>query len=285
MEDGLKYTEEAELSRYLFYSGISDFIVFVEDKDKEYEYETIFERLFNDKYENICILSGHGKNGVKKAFEEFGEVDKNNPSHMIFYIVDGDFDKYIHQDEMIHSEHFIYLDQYNIENYLIDEQAVVKFVKGKTAKLDKEVKRLVNFHYWEETIVSQAKKLFLLYCAVQKTMPTEPNVARNAYRFIDSKTGFENNNGYLDYYNHIITKKADIDKDVREVKTIYENINGDNYFGLICGKFLLTSLFVYLQGKTKKHFSMNELRWYLISEFDVSKLNFIKNRIIRAYSV
>lgn len=285
MDDGLKYTEEAELSRYLFYSDVSDLIVFVEDKDKEYEYETIFERLFNGKYENISILSGHGKSGVKKAFEEFGEVDKKNSSHMIFYIVDGDFDKYIHQEEMIHNEHFIYLDQYNIENYLIDEQAVVKFAKGKLAKLDKEVKKLINFNYWEETIVSQAKKLFLLYCAVQKAMPTEPNVARNAYKFIDSKTGFENNNGYMDYYNHIITQKADIDKDVREVKIIYESINGDNYFGLICGKFLLTSLFVYLQGKIKKHFSMNELRWYLISEFDVSKLNFIKNRINRAYSV
>lgn len=285
MDDGLNYTEEAELSRYLFYSDISDLIIFVEDKDKEYEYETIFERLLDDNYENITVLSGNGKIGVKRAFEEFGEVNKNNPSHMIFYIVDGDFDKYIHQGEIIYNDHFIYLNQYNIENYLIDEQAVLKFAKGKIGKLKKEVEKAIDFSYWKDTIVNQSKKLFLLYCAVQKTIPTEPNVARNAYKFIDSKTGFENSNGYIDYYNCIIVKNPDIDKDVNEIKTIYESINGDDYFGFICGKFLLTSLFVYLQGKTKNHFSMKEFKWYLISEFDVSKLDFIKSRINKAYSV
>ena len=48
MEDGLQFSEEAELNRYLFYSDLNEINFFVEDKDKEYEYETIFLRLFKE---------------------------------------------------------------------------------------------------------------------------------------------------------------------------------------------------------------------------------------------
>mgnify|MGYP000869244540 FL=1 len=39
MDDELRYTDEAELNRYLFYGDINEVNFFVEDKNKEYEYE------------------------------------------------------------------------------------------------------------------------------------------------------------------------------------------------------------------------------------------------------
>lgn len=283
MDDELWYTDEAELNRYLFYSDLNEINFFVEDKNKEYEYETILKKLFKGKYKIASIITANGKLGVKQAFWEFGEKSNDYIVRNNIYIVDGDFDKYIHSEDMIDNDHFIYLKKYNIENYFIDEKAVIKFAKGKLHVLDKDVKLIINFEYWKDTIVEQAKRLFLLYCAVQNVLPAEANVARSEYLFIDDKTGFERQDGYKSYYDYIVTLKSDIDLDIERIKISYEAINGTDYFGFICGKFLLVSLYVYLRSKTKINFTKDELRWTLICDFDVSSLNFIKERVDSIY--
>ena len=86
-------------------------------EDKEYEYETIFARLFGEHYRISSIIAAGGKLGVKEAFQEFGEFDKNDSNKVNVFIVDGDFDRYIRSEEMIVNPHFIYLKYYNVENY------------------------------------------------------------------------------------------------------------------------------------------------------------------------
>lgn len=237
MADELWYTVEAELNRYLFYSDLNEINFFVEDKNKEYEYETILKKLFKGKYKIASIITANGKLGVKQEFWEFGEKSNDYIVRNNIYIVDGDFDKYIHSEDMIDNDHFIYLKKYNIENYFIDEKAVIKFAKGKLHVLDKDVKLIINFGYWKDTIVEQAKRLFLLYCAVQNVLPAEANVARSEYLFIDDKTRFERQDGYKSYYDYIVTLKSDIDLDIERIKISYEAINGTNYLVLYVGNF------------------------------------------------
>ena len=248
MSDELVFSEQAELNRYLFYSDVNDINIFVEDKDKEYEYETILTRLFSDEYHISSIFALGGKPEVIKAFGELGEFDSNSPDKINLYIVDGDFDRYLRSDEMIVNPHFVYLHYYNIENYLIDESAVVCFAKGKLHRLQNEVQKMINFDFWKKTIVNQAGKLFLLYCAVQAQIPQEPNVSRSEYLFIDDKTGFEKPDAYNKYYRHVSSLVPNLSHEINRIKEKYEHINGDDYFGLICGKFLLVSLYVYLRG-------------------------------------
>ena len=45
----LEYSNEALLSRVLFLSYENDINIFVEDIKKEFEYEELFERLFDDR--------------------------------------------------------------------------------------------------------------------------------------------------------------------------------------------------------------------------------------------
>lgn len=279
MSDELNFSNEAELNRYLFFSDLNDISFFVEDKDKEYEYETILSRLFGDKYRIAAIISAGGKQGVKAAFDEFGECDKYDSNRKNVYIVDGDFDRYVCPEEMIENPNFLYLKYYNIENYFIDKSAVLKFAKGKLHLLDKDVKTKVQYDVWKNTIVDQSKKLFLLYCAVQRKLPGVPNVARKEYLFIDDKTGFEKADAYKNYYDYIVEMDEQILTEVEIVKRKYEEINGPNYYGLICGKFLLISLFVYLKGICKCNFSKDELRWSLITDFDISSLKYIRERV------
>lgn len=279
MADDLSFSAEAELNRYLFFSDFNDINFFVEDKDKEYEYETLFSRLFGGKYQIAAIFAVGGKPGVRRAYEEFGEFYENDVKKKNVYIVDGDFDRYVHCEEMIENLHFIYLKYYNIENYFIDKGAVLKFAKGKLHLLDKDVMEKVKYEEWREKIIEQAKKLFLLYCAVQSKLPEEPNVARTEYLFIDDKTGFERANAYNEYYDHICAKEPNIMKVVEDVRRKYEDINGKDYYGLICGKFLLTSLYVYLRGMCKGNFSKDDMRWALLNECDMAALDYLKERV------
>lgn len=277
MEGELFFSEQAELNRYLFFSDLNDINFFVEDK--EYEYETIFDRLFGGRYHISSIIAAGGKQGVKEAFQEFGEFDKSNPDKVNVFIVDGDFDRYIRSEEMIDNPHFIYLRYYNVENYFIDKNATLKFAKGKLHLMDKEVREKIRYEEWRERIVTQAQKLFLLYCAVQRKLPGEPNVARKEYLFIDDKSGFERTGAYKAYCDYILEKDPDILLEVEDIKSKYEEINGEDYYGLICGKFLLTSLYVYLKGICKGTFTKDDLRWALLSEFDTISLKFIREQV------
>ena len=61
-EFDLSFSDEALLSRALFYTSNSTITIFVEDENKEFEYEEIFEKLFSDCQINIdCIFPSGGK--------------------------------------------------------------------------------------------------------------------------------------------------------------------------------------------------------------------------------
>ena len=71
-----------------------------------------------------------------------------------------------------------------------------------------------------------------------------------------------------------------------EIKSSYEAIYGDSYFELICGKFLLWSLYSYLESKlTRKNMDYKVLEWDLIRNFDINKLLYLKDKIVYAISL
>lgn len=277
-EESLEYSFDASLNRALFYSEFNDINIYVEDINKEYEYETVFKRLLGDEYRISSIFCMGGKIGVIKAFEE---NKKQNINDLNFYIVDGDFDRYIFPEEMIKDSHFIYLDTYNIENYYIDEEACYKFSKGKLKLIDDKVRKIINFDNWLNTIITQSSKLFLSYCFLKKYYPDIPSVSRKHCEFIDSKTGFERtDDAYNRYFeNVIINADSDAMSKINDIDRDYKVINGDNYFNLICGKFLLCSLGYYLRSKINKRIDNDDLKWYLIENFDIKKLDYIKEAI------
>ena len=104
----------------------SEIVVFVEDINKEYFYEKIFDRLF---YNENMLLKPIGLGGKDKVISRFNE-NKEKGENDYFYLVDGDFDRYI-GIELIKDDRFIYLEAYNIENYIIDENVVYDFLTGR----------------------------------------------------------------------------------------------------------------------------------------------------------
>lgn len=275
---GLGYSDNALLSRYFFYKDINDINIFVEDKDKEYEYETIFERMFESKYCIKSIIAVGGKLNLEKAYNKYGKYDKENRSKINVYIADGDFDRII-DIKMIDDQNFIYLESYNIENYFIDKKAAYLFAKGKLKRNDEEVKEMVDFDKWKEKIVEQSFKLFLLYSAIKKYHPSTPSVSRNEYLFINQKDGFETPGAYDKLYLEISGIITDLDDKLEKIKEKYYNIYRGENSNIICGKFLQTSLYEHIRNLSRKTFTKDDFRWHLLCNFDINKLGYVKNRI------
>ena len=275
--DDLRFTSDGETNRLLLYQGFNTINITVEDDGCSFFYETIFKRLLGNRFRFHSIFPADGKINVKARFEELGTATNGIPN---IYLVDGDFDRYIEPEKMIKNNHFIYLKTYNIENYLIDEAACIETIKCDMRKLDKEIHDIIKFDDWKNKIVSQATPLFLAYCFLKKNYPTVKNVSRSSFLFLDSKTGFRReDNKYHDFYNEIIKSYPEAKDEIKEIQATYEKINGNNYFNLICGKFLLDSLRTYIYNFTKKTIPADTFKYNLATRFDVKTLNYIKNQI------
>lgn len=278
----LRYSDEGCATRYLYYKDYQDINIFIEDQDKEYEYEILFSSLLPNLEFKTLFASG-GKPAMKELYNEFGIVDVDNTNHPNIYIVDGDFDRIIFPDKMIVNDHFIYLDAYNIESYLFNEKACVKFAMGHLHLPYDKTKITINYQQWYSSIISQASELFFIYCNLQANHPSVKNIGNGPYIFIDNNTGLERV-GALSQYKKKLLDENNIDIDAEteqivEIKNNYRDIYGNDYWHLICGKFVLTSLMNYLASKRVKPIKENDLRWWLINNIALEPLDYLKHKI------
>ncbi len=273
----LSYSLDARATEYLFFCGINDVNIFVEDAEKEYEYETIFKRLLGEKYQVNKIFGVGGKVRLQECFREFGICDSDNVKNV--YLADGDFDRYVCPDEMIDSPNFIYLETYNIENYFIDKKACESYVKGQLRCSDSKVEAKVDFENWKTIIVNQAGKLFFYYCFVKKEYPMEKSVSRPPYLFINQEDGFEKPGAFDCYKRQILSLDSSAETKVQLIQDLYHKTNTDD-FNLICGKFLFESLYCHVRAITKHNFKKDDFRWHLICNFDTAELKYVRDRIL-----
>lgn len=279
VQEDLRYSEEGENTRAMFFQGFNDINIFIEDKNKEYEYEYIFRKLLGTNWRITAVFSANGKQGVKERYTQYGAV-KDGVKNV--YIVDGDFERYVCPSEMIQAPCFIYLKAYNIESHLIDQDAVIYFVQGKKRTFYEETKALVDFDTWKQKIVNQAKELFVLYCYVQYRRLGIENVGRSPHLFLD-ENGFERLGAYETYRTQIECCEIIDEEILKEIRQRYYRINGEDYYCLICGKFLFTSLFLYLRHKTQIGINKDDLRWALIKDFNTSCMEYVKESILALY--
>lgn len=278
----LSYSNDGCATRYLYFKDFQDVNIFIEDQDKEYEYEALFAALLPQMKFKTIFASG-GKTAMKELYAEFGTIDVGNPNHPNIYIVDGDFDRIIFSGGMITNDHFIYLDAYNIESYLFNEDSCVKFAIGKLHLPYDEVKQRLDYHQWYSSIISQASELFFIYCHLQANHPSIKNVGNGPYIFIDRATGLEREGALSSYKRQLLDENnIDIDLEIEQIEAIksnYRAVYGDDYWHLICGKFVLTSLLNHLFSKKVKPICEDDLRWWLINNIAVEPLNYLSERI------
>ena len=298
---------------------------------EEYFYEKIFDRLFDNENMLLKPIGLGGKNKVISRFNENKEKGEND----YFYLVDGDFDRYI-GIELIEDDRFIYLEAYNIESYIIDENVVYNFLTGRLKKTKSEVRDLFDFNKWKQKIVDESKKLFLCYAfilsylnniedsdiiidkrynAKGNSFLSIENVSRSPFKFLNDKTGYEQVGRFDEYYQEVILRlhidngyKISVNKEIIKCTKIlksysdydktqrvynssicsisekYESINGEDYYNLICGKFLISSLKSCIKNLLSREKLMTNIydqdfENQLASYCDIDKLSYVKDKI------
>lgn len=275
MEDFFEYTSNGLLNRVMFLSSANEINIFVEDRDKEYEYQNIFERLFGDEITVKKIFAVGGKLEVEKAYREYGDVYDNKKN---FYIVDGDFDLLL-EKTMIDKPNYIYLQRYNIESYYVDKNAILSFMAGKMKKVKEEVDSEICYDDWREDTYSKLERLFLNYAVAQKELLEETNVGISEYTYLDEQ-GLISIKKVNDYESRLKERIDGYNLKLNMCKKRYEDVLNSDPTRLICGKYILCSLAQYLRKKTGKTFGTDDFKYYILSIFDVSCLNFVKERIM-----
>lgn len=185
---------------------------------------------------------------------------------------------------MIENPNYIYLEKYNIESYYIDEKAVLRFMAGKMKKTQKSVSQVIKYSSWESVVYEAMKELFINYMIAQATFPDEKNVGLPEHSFFhkDGYANYDKINGYID------TLKKKI-PDYEEKYSIYnkrfEEILLGDITRLVCGKYLLASLSNYLRDVAKVKFKEEDFVNFLISAFNIKKLDFVKKRIVKIMGI
>lgn len=273
-EYDLIYSEDALLARALYLISETEFNIFVEDKNKEFEYEEIFERLFPSEVKINCIFPTGGKIKLKEAYSLFGN---SNQYGKCFFIADGDFDLALEKD-MIIANNFIYLKRYNIESYLLHKDTVLHYMRPKLKKTISETEEILGYDNWLCTVTPFFEKLFALHCLVQKHYLEVENVARGIERFLNNK-GYPNENMFDTYKQEISNYVFDIDTEIEQMLSSLKEVYGSELGSFVCGKCYISSLKLLLNSKIKKKIGYDELKATLISGFDISQLSYVKEKL------
>lgn len=275
-EFDLNYSDEALLSRVLYLASSTELNIFVEDTGKEYEYEEIFERLLpNEIHINLIFPTG-GKLKLEEAYSLFGKSDQYGKC---FFIADGDFDIALGRKQ-INAPNFIYLKRYNIESYLLDKSAVIKFMRPKLKKTMSETEKIIEFDNWEREITPYFKRVFALHFLVQINEIFEiENVGKKPSFFITNK-GLPNKNNFQIYLNEIENHIPNVSNDIYNTINTLESIYGTESTCFICGKYYLDSLARYLSSKLdRKKVGSEELKTFLISNFNVKSIEYVRDKL------
>ena len=271
----LVYSDEALLNRALYLASPTKINIFVEDDGKEYRYEEIFERLLSDGVKISCIFPTGGKQKLEEAYGLFGKSKENGKC---FFIADGDFDKALKR-EQVNAPNFVYLKKYNIESYLIQESCIAKFMRPKLRKQINETINIINYKNWESIIAPFFKTIFALHFIVQNEGLGIKNVDRKSPFFITSK-GLPNKENLDRYIKEIEVSFPNVEKEISSTIEKLEYIYGTDSTNFVCGKYYIESLARYLSSKLSKgKVGYDELERFLVSNFDIESLAYIRDRL------
>lgn len=281
MKDCLEYSKEGLLNVDIFFDNAINF--YVEDSGKEYRYQTILEELFDVKIETVFALGC--KNNLKQKFRQLEQESNLNNS---FFIADLDFD-YILKKDLINNEHFIYLEKYEIENYILEEKALIKFLKNQLCCLNSIAEKKLNYSVWFKEISEKLYELFILYLIVQYKSLNIDNTNQNANIYFDEE-GNVNIKKIDEYYkqvdNLLKERGYNMNEMIKKMKKLVLEEYSNDFSKIIKGKYILIGIRKYLSNiikkETNKKQNVNDkhLEDFLYDFFDKKSLSFIKEKVI-----
>jgi len=280
----LERSEKGKKAKSLFFTQFNDIDIYVEDKSKGTRklYREIFTRAMAGRYRIETVFPLGNKLTVLKQCEE----DQQIGGRLRLYIVDADLDL-LNGSNPKELKRLFVLNRYCIENYLVDEQAIVSVINEEDLeKQAPEIKSEFDFGYWVRSNEHELFELFVLYALAKKVCPEFPTVSYSVSKLVSS------NHGIVDFAK-VEERKNEVKKSLLEI--VDSNLLRDQcrdalnmtcqHFGdklrYISGKdYLLPLILMRMRWITKLRADNEVIKLRLSMRCDVSDLSMACNHIV-----
>jgi len=285
--------EESKSARSVLLEDFNDIDVYVEDTAVESKkiYKEILNRIFKDQYSIDDVIP---VGSCSKVIAEWVKHKKNADDRPKVFIIDGDF---IHFNKNLcsiipeefkddHQGLFV-LPRYCIENYLIDENALIEIVHDEEAVDEREdIKRKIDFEGWIQANESLLKDLFIVYSICLENNVPEKTISYKVTNFVNTTDGCVNDvliNGRIDHLKEkIILKNSELNID-EEIEKRDNYISGKENILLryITGK---NYLFPLVKQRISSQYNLSvsqiSLKIRLAKKCDLSELDNLNKSIM-----
>jgi hypothetical protein len=235
----------------IFYNDFNEVNFYVEDEDQENLDEEILRKVLPQvKFKKIFPLGGKSSVLKHAANKDNESLDKK-----CIYIVDKDFDDFL--DKVEQDERLFYLERYCVENYLLEEQAIVNvLIETYPKKKAVDIQNQLNLPNFFAETSSALTSLFTYFLCAQKLelgikncdcKPEEYSAPAKNWCIDSIKVAL--------YWDQVQLEATHQHK----TQLLMESINdfkcyvneATNYNKLISGKFLIALLFHYVKNNYK----------------------------------
>lgn len=259
----------------------SDIVIYTEDNDEcHLFYKTLFDRIGLDMGLKIVTQQLGSCDDVQQSCDE-----DEDDSYAKLYLVDGDL--FLMYEPKKEKKNFFPLDRYCIENFLLDQNAIVELAYANNGTKGKEI--LKDELCYEEIMSCIAQKMLPIYCrnAVLKCVKDRNKFKGWGY--------FYDNKNKCFFQEKIEIEKEELEKEItNEVKNSEIAIhmihvmeeehphNVENALRYLSGKDCLLS---YLQSqicfKTQTNIGMDRaaIKLLLAKECDLNSFSALRNKI------
>lgn len=282
------FSQRSIIAKALLYSPYNSFTLFVEDQTLEHLYLVIMKRMFPHLSFRRVFPVG-GKDSILKTYQAMKQKADELP-HKHFFIADLDLDPYLNLP-LINDSNVIYLEEYCIENYFIEERAFMEAMKWKLKEVTEEIISRVRFNEWEEGTVNLFFKLHVFFIICRKYNLGD-NVSISPYHFLENK-GYLPDEFKIDKYRLDLLKKycdeghgneADFNEQIEEITELVVRETNNKLKVSISGKYLLAGLCRFATHLSPKAVDNDLLLGHLVEHFDIESLSFVRERIIKEIS-
>ncbi|MGO4266140.1 MULTISPECIES: DUF4435 domain-containing protein [unclassified Stenotrophomonas] len=153
----IERSESSRYAKHVFFSKFNDVDIFIEDtaiESKKIYVELLTRALGGGIKISQVFPIGSKSKVISKCREDQGERARK-----AVYIVDGDFDVLCSVDHP-GFKRLYRLDRYSIENYLLDENALLKILDEEVLDRDeRQIGALLEYHSWMSKLATSIRRL------------------------------------------------------------------------------------------------------------------------------
>lgn len=278
----LRYSSSAQKVKPRFYRYYNDIDVYVEDEHDEAFYGKLLGKIVGG---SIRIRKVFGVGGKPKLLEEVDKFIKKPSIRKTIFIADADFDKILKR-KFPNTELLYILNEYCIENFLFEEQAICDLIEEETIKRRTcNIVAQIKISKWLEEIVDKLTPLFACFIIIQKENMGFPNVDIGLGRFLSNaripKLDMMKVQIYLDSFKEYYEASQQKDYYIESQKiTRRMGKRWRTRKKYICGK---SYLFPLLRFEIKKYsnsdIKLKRLRFRIMNKCQFKSLSELRSRI------